>query len=152
MAFTIPASVRFSEALDLREKALKSGTFKAGECDTAILEWRKGCNGNAPSNEEVLTAVQKGKVNAKVGVELLASVKTSVMKCKVSVKGAVSVYGINRMPVTLYAEQWNRLADYIPTVIAFIKENDGKEFSVEEYGKDGKKTGHVFKTKIKHKE
>jgi hypothetical protein len=30
---------------------------------------------------------------------------------KVSQKGAISVYGMGRFPVTLYADQWTRLDD-----------------------------------------
>ena len=31
------------------------------------------------------------------------------LKMKVSQKGAVSVYGMGRFPVTLYADQWKRI-------------------------------------------
>jgi len=40
---------------------------------------------------------------------------------KVSTKGAVSVYGLGRFPLTLYATQWRRLADYLPSVMEFIE-------------------------------
>jgi hypothetical protein len=44
--------------------------------------------------------------------------------CRVAAKGGVSLYGINsRMPVTLYAEQWERLIGYVPQIQAFLKEN-----------------------------
>lgn len=39
---------------------------------------------------------------------------------KVSEKGAVSVYGLGRFPVTLYASQWRRLLD--PANVAGIAE------------------------------
>jgi len=42
---------------------------------------------------------------------------------KVSDKGAVSVYGLGRFPVTLYRTQWEKLIDKIPEVEAFIKAN-----------------------------
>ena len=45
---------------------------------------------------------------------------------KVSEKGAVSVYGLGRFPVTLYKEQWLRLLDTTDQIRAFIQENDGK--------------------------
>jgi hypothetical protein len=45
---------------------------------------------------------------------------------KVSEKGAVSVYGLGRFPVTLYKEQWTKLLDMADDIRAFIKENDGK--------------------------
>jgi hypothetical protein len=45
---------------------------------------------------------------------------------KVSEKGAVSVYGLGRFPVTLYKEQWARLLDMADDIRVFIKENDAK--------------------------
>ena len=35
----------------------------------------------------------------------------SGIRLKVSEKGAVSVYGLRRLPVTLYKEQWLKLLD-----------------------------------------
>ena len=43
---------------------------------------------------------------------------------KVSEKGAVSVYGLGRFPVTLYQEQWRKLLDMADDIRAFIKENE----------------------------
>jgi hypothetical protein len=45
---------------------------------------------------------------------------------KVSEKGAVSVYGMGRFPVTLYKEQWLRLLDMATEIRAFIAENESK--------------------------
>lgn len=47
---------------------------------------------------------------------------------KVSEKGAVSVYGLGRFPVTLYAEQWAKLlADMtVAELKAFIAANTDK--------------------------
>jgi hypothetical protein len=45
---------------------------------------------------------------------------------KVSEKGAVSVYGLGRFPVTLYKEQWTKLLAMADEIRAFIKENDTK--------------------------
>ncbi len=42
---------------------------------------------------------------------------------KVSEKGAVSVYGLGRFPVTLYQEQWLKLLDVAEDIRAFIQEN-----------------------------
>ena len=42
---------------------------------------------------------------------------------KVSVKGAVSVYGLGRFPVTLYQEQWLRLLEVAEEIRAFILDN-----------------------------
>ena len=46
------------------------------------------------------------------------------LSMKVSEKGAVSVYGLGRFPVTLYQEQWTKLLDMADDIRAFIKENE----------------------------
>ena len=48
------------------------------------------------------------------------------LSCKVSEKGAVSVYGMGRFPVTLYATQWAKISEFMPQVQEFIKANDSK--------------------------
>ena len=45
---------------------------------------------------------------------------------KVSEKGAVSVYGLGRFPVTLYKEQWTRLLAMAEDIKAFIKTHDAE--------------------------
>ena len=42
---------------------------------------------------------------------------------KVSEKGAVSVYGLGRFPVTLYQEQWDKLLGQIDELRGFIEAN-----------------------------
>ena len=46
------------------------------------------------------------------------------MSLKVSEKGAVSVYGLGRFPVTLYREQWEKLLGMGDEIREFIKDND----------------------------
>jgi len=48
------------------------------------------------------------------------------LNLKVSEKGAVSLYGMGRFPVTLYKEQWLRVLSNAPLIEAFIRENDAK--------------------------
>ena len=48
------------------------------------------------------------------------------LQFKVSEKGAVSVYGLGRFPVTLYYEQWKRLLDSADRLRAFLNENKAK--------------------------
>ena len=43
---------------------------------------------------------------------------------KVSEKGAVSIYGMGRFPVTLYKEQWLKLLDMGDEIRAFISANN----------------------------
>jgi hypothetical protein len=45
---------------------------------------------------------------------------------KVSEKGAVSIYGMGRFPVTLYKEQWLKLLDIADDIRAFIAANDAR--------------------------
>jgi hypothetical protein len=44
----------------------------------------------------------------------------------VSEKGAVSLYGLGRFPVTLYKEQWERVFANASLIEAFIRENESK--------------------------
>ena len=48
------------------------------------------------------------------------------LSLRVSEKGAVSVYGLGRFPVTLYKEQWLRLLDTSEDIRGFIKQNDAQ--------------------------
>ena len=45
---------------------------------------------------------------------------------KVSEKGALSVYGMGRFPVTLYKEQWIRLLGVSEDLKKFIEENNDR--------------------------
>lgn len=46
------------------------------------------------------------------------------MSLKVSEKGALSVYGLGRFPVTLYREQWEKLLGMGDQIKQFIEDND----------------------------
>ena len=58
--------------------------------------------------------------------EALKREKERVISLKVSAKGAVSLYGLGRFPVTLYKEQWTRVLDISDEIRAFIVEHDGE--------------------------
>lgn len=45
---------------------------------------------------------------------------------KVSDKGAVSLYGLGRFPVTLYVEQWETVLGMAEEIRDFLKENASK--------------------------
>jgi hypothetical protein len=45
---------------------------------------------------------------------------------KIGEKGALSVYGFGRWPVTLYRSQWEKLIGMVPEIEAFIKANSDK--------------------------
>ena len=55
----------------------------------------------------------------------------SPLPMKVSAKGAVSVYGLGRFPVTLYKSQWDKLLAAAPVVAQFI-EDHSTELSVKD--------------------
>ena len=60
--------------------------------------------------------------NARLKAALAAKPKRSI-SYKVSPKGAVSVYGLGRFPVTLYAGQWETLLGSQDALKAFIQAN-----------------------------
>jgi hypothetical protein len=67
-------------------------------------------------------------LEARLAATKAASHKT--LSFKVSEKGALSVYGLGRFPVTLYKGQWERLIEAIPQVKEFIKANE-KDLAVK---------------------
>ncbi len=58
--------------------------------------------------------------------ERLKSQQGRASGMKVSEKGALSVYGLGRFPVTLYKEQWTKLLAMADDIKVFLKENDDK--------------------------
>ena len=78
--------------------------------------------------EEILADLAAGKLSVEEATKRLAEVddKRGNLYCKVSAKGAASVYGLQRMPVTLYVEQWNRLLDFGDDLRQFLKDHDSE--------------------------
>jgi hypothetical protein len=58
--------------------------------------------------------------------ELEARLSGKALAFKVTEKGAISVYGLQRFPVTLYAGQWERLAAEMGKLGEFMKANNAK--------------------------
>ncbi len=52
-----------------------------------------------------------------------AKAKPGSISMKVSEKGAVSIYGLGRFPVTLYQEQWAKLLERTDEIREFIRIN-----------------------------
>ena len=81
------------------------------------------------NKEEILAKVAAGQLAVDEASKLLADLETtrrSTLYCKVSQKGAVSLYGLQRMPVTLYVEQWERLLAFADELQAFLKEHNSE--------------------------
>ena len=78
--------------------------------------------------EEVLAKVAAGDLSIEEASKMLAeeAPKRGTLYCKVSQKGAISVYGLQRMPVTLYVEQWERLLGFADDIRGFMKDHDGE--------------------------
>jgi hypothetical protein len=79
------------------------------------------------SNEETLAkrVAELEKINAELRAKGQAKIRL-----KVSEKGALSVYGLGRFPVTLYPEQFTRLLEKSGEITAFITEHKD-EFSTK---------------------
>ncbi len=74
------------------------------------------------TREELLAYQQQLEAENKA-LKAVKRAKASEIYFKVSQKGAVSVYGMGRFPVTLYKEQWLRLLAKADDLVAFIEEN-----------------------------
>ena len=70
--------------------------------------------------------VQVELARLKAENERLKQQQASALRLKVSAKGALSVYGLGRFPVTLYKEQWARLLDAVDDIRAFLADHDGE--------------------------
>lgn len=55
-----------------------------------------------------------------------AGKRSGNLEFRVSEKGAVSVYGLGRFPVTLYYEQWTKLLGRIDELRTFLEDNKSK--------------------------
>ena len=74
--------------------------------------------------EEILEKLASGELKVDDASKLLEDIEQrqrGSLYCKVSQKGATSVYGLQRMPVTLYVEQWERLLDFAGDIRQFAK-------------------------------
>ena len=56
--------------------------------------------------------------------EALKKPSRGQMSLRVSEKGALSVYGLGRFPVTLYREQWEKLLGMAGEIRQFIQNHD----------------------------
>lgn len=52
--------------------------------------------------------------------------RNAPLTLKVTEKGAVGCYGLQRYPVSLYAQQWVKLLAHADTIRAFIEANQNK--------------------------
>lgn len=81
---------------------------------------------NAPAESPEIAALKAQLAKLQAENEALSKAKRVGLTYKVSEKGALSVYGLGRFPVTLYREQWATLFDNRDAILAFIEANKGK--------------------------
>jgi len=74
------------------------------------------------SQEDLMAQLEQLKAEN----ESLKKASSRGISLKVSQKGAVSLYGMGRFPVTLYKEQWLKILEMAETIRAFIKDNDAQ--------------------------
>jgi hypothetical protein len=74
------------------------------------------------SDQDVQSEIERLKAEN----ERLKGAQSRGMSMKVSEKGALSVYGLGRFPVTLYKEQWTKLLAMAEDIKAFLRDNDDK--------------------------
>jgi hypothetical protein len=107
--FTPPAHRAFPPQTD----AARDSAFEAMLAEVAKLK----------AENEAIRAAAVAKAGSRVSL-------------RVSEKGAVSLYGLGRFPVTLYREQWEALLGQGEAIKAFIKANE-KGLSVKGQAKPG---------------
>jgi hypothetical protein len=73
-----------------------------------------------PSEEELQAEIERLRAEN----ESLKRPARGQLSLRVSEKGALSVYGLGRFPVTLYREQWEKLLGMTDQIRQFIQEND----------------------------
>lgn len=72
----------------------------------------------------ILADLSKDQLIAQI--EAMRAASHQKLSFKVTEKGACSVYGLGRFPVTLYASQWDRLIEAMPQIKAFLNTNRDK--------------------------
>lgn len=82
----------------------------------------------APSQMDEITRLRAENAALAAALKSSGSSGPRALSFKVSEKGAVSVYGMGRFPITLYGEQWDRLLDdnQVKALKAFIEANRSK--------------------------
>ena len=58
--------------------------------------------------------------------ETLKESKAGALRLQVSAKGAASLYGIRRFPITFYKEEWNTILGMAEDIKTFLAEHDAE--------------------------
>jgi len=104
---------------ELEQADIRAGARLGIKRSYTEIYWSKKAK---PMSDEELKAELERLRNENAALKKGAS---TGIRMKVSEKGAVSIYGMGRFPVTLYKEQWLKLLDMSDDIRAFIAANDG---------------------------
>ena len=92
--------------------------------------------GRKTATTATATAAPEAKSNAELQAEidrlrsqLAEANRPKALSAKTSEKGAISVYGLGRFPVTLYASQWKNLLDHCRIVTDTINADSADKIS-----------------------
>ena len=89
--------------------------------------------------QAALNAERAASAAALAAAQAAAAKGNGKVTMKVSVKGALSLYGINgKFPVTMYREQWTRVLDMAEDIRGFITANSKPKPDYSTKDKDGK--------------
>ena len=139
MEFLIDKGVNVHLTNDLRETALFYAvgcTIETGLRQKSFLLLSQGATVLGLKNTSGLTLIEAcDNQDMKAELERLKaenealkskSASRGTLSMKVSEKGALSIYGMGRFPVTLYKEQWLKLLGITEEIRKFISDNDSK--------------------------
>ena len=74
----------------------------------------------AESDEEMRAELERLRAEN----ENLKATKTRELRLQVSQKGAVSLYGIRRFPITFYADEWDTVLGMTDEIRTFILQHE----------------------------
>lgn len=77
----------------------------------------------APSHEERMAFLEREVQRLAAENARMADMRTRGVSMKVSEKGALSLYGLGRFPITAYAETWTKILAMADQIRDFIKGN-----------------------------
>lgn len=81
---------------------------------------------NVTSNPSSEIANELARLRAENEALKAKDAKRQTLTMKVSEKGAMSLYGMGRFPISLYAQQWERIFTAQEEIKAFLAANKGK--------------------------
>ena len=84
-------------------------------------EWTGRTPGGSEMSDEDDLRAEIERLRAKV--EVLQANNKDRIRLQVSVKGALSLYGIRRFPVTFYADEWETILEKSGEIRRFIAEH-----------------------------